>query len=431
MAGNAQRHFAPLPFRFGRAGGGLEFFRSPGTLIGFQAGQTAVIHAIVFLAYRTGTEAQSVPAYFRASVLVLIGVSFFISGMSLLTPRSPPNGMLVIIRGFLLLLLFYMFHENAAAEVLLGIDYLTPLAIRMRRRLFPYAAGVFMLLTVPFQYPNRLLGKTAPGYALPRPEMRQIVPPLVVLAVFTLLAYLLRSTAERMTFLERNEANNREVVARLIALNTRFQDFAYAAEQEGSTRERTRITREIHDVTGHIFTSLISLMDVAIGIGQSDSDRLTELHMLARKLAGEGLQRTSSVLQMIQREEGGGSEGDYRNLVRIFETVSHINIRVESTNTKHAYGEPTDAVVFSLIREALTNVLRHSNADHVQVHLWESENALLVYVTDNGTPAANVQRGLGLGGAETRLREIGGSLEVTCSKAGFQVSGRIPLVKRR
>ena len=388
-----------------------------------------MIHSIAFLAYRGSMEAQSVPDYFRASVLVLIGMSFFISGTSLLTPRSTPNAMLVIIRGFLLLLLVYMFHENGMVEVLLGIDYLTPLAIHIRRRLFPYAAGAFILFMAAFQYPNRLLGRTAPGYTLAQPEMGHIVAPVIVLTLFTLLAYLLRGTVERINALERNEANNREAVARLIALNTRFQDFAYVAEQEGSTCERTRITREIHDLTGHIFTSLISLMDVAIGIGQSDADRLTELHMLARRLAREGLQQTLSILQLIQRREGERQRGDYRHLVRIFETVSHINIRVESTNTKHSYGEPTDEVIFSLIREALTNVLRHSNADYVQVHLWESEDALLVYVTDNGTPMTNVQRGLGLGGVETRLQEIGGSLEVNCSKAGFQVSGRIPLGK--
>ena len=399
----------------------------------YQGSQTVVMHSIVFLTYRGSMEAQSVPDYFRASVLVLIGVSFFISGTSLLTPRSTPNAMLVIIRGFLLLLIVYMFHENGMVEVLLGIDYLTPLAIHIRRRLFPYAAGAFILLMAAFQYPNRLLGRIAPGYTLPQPEMGHIVAPFMVLVLFTLLAYLLRSATERMRALERNAANNREVVARLIALNTRFQDFAYVAEQEGSTCERTRITREIHDITGHIFTSLISLMDVAIGIGQSDADRLTELHMLARKLAGEGLQQTSTILQLIQREARNdeGNSSDYRHLVRIFETVSHITIRVEATNTKRAYGQPTDEVVFSLIREALTNVLRHSNADLVQVHLWESEDALLVYVTDNGTPTTNVQRGLGLGGVETRLGEIGGSLEVNCSKAGFQVSGRIPLGKER
>ena len=429
MAENAQRHLSALPIRFGRVGSGLAFFRVPGALIGFQAGQTAMIHSIVFLAYMGSAEARSVPPYFRASVLVLIGMSFFISGMTLLTPRSTPNAMLAIIRGFLFFLLVYMLHENGILEVLLGIDCLTPLVIRMRRRLFPYAAGAFILFTAAFQYPNRLLGKTAPGYALPRPGIRQVVPPSSALMIFALLSYVLRNTMERMISLERNETNNREVVARLIELNARFQDFAYVAEQEGSARERTRITRDIHDITGHIFTSLISLMDVAIGIGQSDADRLTELHMLARKLAGEGLQQTSSILQLIQRREGERQRGDYRHLVRIFETVSHINIRVESTNTNHSYGEPTDEVIFSLIREALTNVLRHSNADDVQVHLWESEDTLLVYVTDNGTPITNVQRGLGLGGVETRLREIGGSLEVNCSKAGFQVSGRIPLGK--
>ena len=75
----------------------------------------------------------------------------------------------------------------------------------------------------------------------------------------------------------------------LTNLNIDLQSYARNIDRESSERERNRISRELHDISGYIFTNLIVLLDAACSIPPENSNG----YCLAR-LAGSGIRLISS-----------------------------------------------------------------------------------------------------------------------------------------
>jgi len=80
------------------------------------------------------------------------------------------------------------------------------------------------------------------------------------------------------------------------------------------------------------------------------------------------------------------------------------------------------------LKEALTNVARHSDATKVKVDLQVTESIVRLSIHDNGSVTAGSHEGSGLRGLKLRARSIGGSLSVN-RQDGFLVVCVIPLEK--
>ena len=87
-----------------------------------------------------------------------------------------------------------------------------------------------------------------------------------------------------------------------------------------------------------------------------------------------------------------------------------------------------------VLREAVSNVIRHSQANQCHVVIEASGDALLLRVQDNGiglgvaagAPLALSGRGQGLAGMERRARSLGGSYQVEAG-TGWRVLVQVPL----
>jgi signal transduction histidine kinase len=79
---------------------------------------------------------------------------------------------------------------------------------------------------------------------------------------------------------------------------------------------------------------------------------------------------------------------------------------------------PVAAAVYFGIAEALTNAVRHADADTVQIAIGYAGGLLRATVTDNGAGGADPSRGTGLAGVERRLATFDGVLAVTSPVGG-------------
>jgi signal transduction histidine kinase len=79
----------------------------------------------------------------------------------------------------------------------------------------------------------------------------------------------------------------------------------------------------------------------------------------------------------------------------------------------------TEREVYYVLREALTNVTRHSHASKVEIQLRRKKGTLEGFLTDNGVGFSpdhiRHATGFGLSGMEQRIKEIGGELSVKSS----------------
>lgn len=87
-----------------------------------------------------------------------------------------------------------------------------------------------------------------------------------------------------------------------------------------------------------------------------------------------------------------------------------------------------EATAYFVVSEAVTNALKHAQADEVRVGIRVEDDVLRVDVHDDGTGTADIGGGSGLHGLRDRVRALGGELTVVSEPAsGTTVSAVIPL----
>jgi signal transduction histidine kinase len=200
--------------------------------------------------------------------------------------------------------------------------------------------------------------------------------------------------------------------------------------------ERRRISRELHDQTGqHLAALLLGLktLNKSEGNGRAmlqksllQLQELTELlveetHHLAWELRPAAL-------------DDLGLEMAISNYVEKWAERSAIALDFHSSLDKRRLAPPVETAAYRIVQEALTNVIKHAQANRVSVMLEYRYDELLVIVEDNGrgfhpevTLTAKNGGGLGLVGIQERAALVGGKVKIESEPgSGATVAIRIP-----
>lgn len=228
--------------------------------------------------------------------------------------------------------------------------------------------------------------------------------------------------------LRQSEANLRESIAELRAVTLRL----YEIKEE----ERARIARDLHDHLGQALTAL--KMDVAeIGRRLHAGDlapvreRLTEMSSLIDN-AVQDMRRVAAALRPATVDELGLLDAIRLHLQDV-ERRGGPGCVMATTLTEVPIRKDLALVLFRILQEAITNVLRHAGATQVEVGVDIDDDAMLrLVVRDNGRglpPVAERRTGtMGLVGMRDRARLVDGDVVITGAPGeGTTVTARIPL----
>ena len=201
-------------------------------------------------------------------------------------------------------------------------------------------------------------------------------------------------------------------------------------EARTQREERRRIARDLHDVV---------LQDLS---GALQSLRLTHLRAkgsgmnLALEEELEALGRATSGLRSAMYDLRHEKE---RSFVKSVESLVELNRQLTPERKialaigegfREAFPQEVGVELLRVLREALTNVRRHSRARSVEVRLQTEGETLVAEVTDDGRgfdPEA-AQGGVGLVGMSERVEGLGGKIEVRSPPGGgTKVMVRVPL----
>ncbi len=203
--------------------------------------------------------------------------------------------------------------------------------------------------------------------------------------------------------------------------------------------ERKRIARELHDETSQSVTALmIGLERTRIELGRDSGhagEQLQNVKVIAEKMLLDIHQIIGNLRPSLLDDLG---------LVPAITWCSEkllLPVGIEMTLTTEGMEKRLPAmvetVIFRVVQEALTNIVRHSQASQVTVFLKHQENELLVNVLDNGQGynledrSTDVgQRGFGLESMRERVLILGGEIQIHSAPGdGTQVSARVPIPK--
>ena len=197
--------------------------------------------------------------------------------------------------------------------------------------------------------------------------------------------------------------------------------------------ERSRISHELHDELGQTLTALKmelgwlkERLPAEPTMLRTRVDRLVQIvdHSVI------DLQRIASDLRpMILDELGLASAIQW--LTQNFAERSPLSIELSLDRTDVAYSKDVSTAAFRIVQEALTNIVRHSDAASACIVARHSSDELQLEISDNGCGMDVTQskrERLGLVGMSERAHMLGGSLEIDSAPGrGTRISVRLPL----
>ena len=204
------------------------------------------------------------------------------------------------------------------------------------------------------------------------------------------------------------------------------------ATQLARAEERTRMAREIHDTLAQGLTAIALNIEGAMNQLERHPDQARERLERALSMARENLEearRSVLDLRTTAQLEGKPLAEALAGLARSFTSDSGVPVTVESSNIS---GLPlrTEAELFRIVQEALTNVRKHAHAHSVRIALRRRGDQLALSVKDDGvgfSPKMLKSDGHGVIGMRERAKLLGGQLEIRSGPGeGTRVVARVP-----
>lgn len=193
------------------------------------------------------------------------------------------------------------------------------------------------------------------------------------------------------------------------------EGFAIQAVEDAVARERARISRELHDGVATDLAGAISLFKVYLEGSKGEDETLRNVFAILER----SLKNVRDELAELRPAAVGpdGLLGELRNQADEFSRMYGIRVEISSNGTEDLLSSQQREVVAQVIREALTNVRRHSSSTICRVKLGFAARPFLIEVSDEGRGfAAHGRAGYGLVGMRERAAGIGGRLEVVSTE---------------
>ena len=258
---------------------------------------------------------------------------------------------------------------------------------------------------------------------------------------------LLHGRTRRLDELEQEYKRSRDDSRELtLMLEKKNQDLLEKQDTEvylATLKERNRIAREIHDNVGHMLSRSILMVGALKAINQNET----------LKVPMEQLDQTLNEAMTNVRQSVHDLHDESVNLKEVMESLTaEFSFCSVQLTYDMGYDIPKE-IKYSFIaitKEALNNVMRHSNADEVKILVREHPWLYQLIIEDNGTAHGQIQpdghreehaaqeragksgnirktesNGIGIKNMKERIRMLGGNMQIQ-KENGFRIFITVP-----
>ncbi|AUS79154.1 two-component sensor histidine kinase [Actinoalloteichus sp. AHMU CJ021] len=206
---------------------------------------------------------------------------------------------------------------------------------------------------------------------------------------------------------------------------TELDNAQRAAVEMAGHRERMRLAEDLHDILGHSLEVVALKSELALRLREVDPERadaeVAETHRLARA----ALREVREVARERRRTELAAE------IVAVTHLVESAGIQGTTVGFPAVPepGTPASVILGRVLREATTNLLRHSDATWCGITVRERDGRVELVVRNDGVraTAGETSSGGGLEGLGRRLGELGGRLSAGVREDGvFELAASVP-----
>ncbi|MER6125043.1 sensor histidine kinase [Streptomyces sp. NPDC001795] len=220
------------------------------------------------------------------------------------------------------------------------------------------------------------------------------------------------------------------VTAAILSLSEAVRELRAAREElarRAVEKERLRFSRDLHDLLGHTLSVIVVKSEAARRLAHRDLEaalvQVTDIESVGRQALTE-----------IREAVTGYREGSLTTeLDRARSALAAAGIEPFVRRSGAPLMPQTEALLGWVVREAVTNAVRHSGATSCEITVDSTSERVRLTIADNGngepsTPPLSGIGGTGLKGLTERLAAAGGSLRAGPSpRGGFTVTAELPV----
>jgi signal transduction histidine kinase len=197
-------------------------------------------------------------------------------------------------------------------------------------------------------------------------------------------------------------------IAHILRISRRleYDRLAERRRQRQLTIERQRLAREVHDGVGQALSALLVQVRGAMAEGQAGPQDLQVLEGAARR-AVDGARALAYGIRRL--EAGIGTLEEARGYAETMLRSVHCRLSWTEDRTDLKVASRVMREIAHVIRDAITDIVRHASANLVRVRVEYPDGRIRVTIHDNGVGFA---RGLGLAESSERLARVRGTLDV-------------------
>lgn len=236
------------------------------------------------------------------------------------------------------------------------------------------------------------------------------------------LALLLHLRSMRISVLTRQVKEIRDTDTEYqLMLSAKNRDLLEKQDYEiylATLKERNRIAREIHDNVGHMLSRSILQAGALLAVNQDKNLKepltalkdtlnlaMNNIRESVHDLHDDSIDMKSAVEQMLPDYDQYQIQFDY-DMSRMVEK-----------NVKYCF--------ISITKEALSNLVKHSNATRLSIVMREHPSLYQLLISDNGTKILLRDSGIGLSNMKERVNGLGGTITIS-TESGFRIFVSIP-----
>jgi len=205
-------------------------------------------------------------------------------------------------------------------------------------------------------------------------------------------------------------------------------------------QERRRLARELHDSTAQTLAALslnLSTLAQSANLGESPaaSKALAESINLADEACDE--LRTFSYLLHPPLLDEAGLYRALRWYVDGFSRRAGLQVDLQVPSDHQALSQDLQVALFRIVQESLTNIHRHSGSPKAEIRIATDAERVTLEVRDYGRGVPSIpdephggglsDLGVGIRGMRERVRQLGGTMEISSADPGTRVQAVLPL----
>ena len=209
----------------------------------------------------------------------------------------------------------------------------------------------------------------------------------------------------------------------LVRVNAELREARDELARSAVAEERLRFARDLHDLLGHSLSLIALKSELAGRLAERDPVRARQEMADVEAAARRALAEVRDAVSGYRQVSCGQALAEARA------ALSGAGIAVRLPARVPTLPGPVDAALGWVVREATTNVLRHSGARTVTVTLTEDGAEAVLAVADDGRgPADDTEPGSGLAGLAERVGALGGALTGGAGRdGGYELRAVLPL----